>query len=220
MAQMMRAILLASATATSFFGLRASNPNSHGAARPFLGLLDHRHGAEHQQPAQTLVTRTTDFTEPLSAAGRVLARRDAKPRRKVPGRAKTLRIGHLESKADAADRADAGDGGQALAGLVLAMPGHQPRFDLPQLGIKSLKLARQDADHLARQCRHAPLDDKAPQELTNLLSSLWHSDAKLRRMTTDRVDQHGALLDQQIAHPEDGQRRLALSALDRHKPHT
>jgi hypothetical protein len=36
MAQMMRAILLASATAASFFDLRASNSNSHGEARPVL----------------------------------------------------------------------------------------------------------------------------------------------------------------------------------------
>ena len=36
MAQMTRAILLASATAASFFGLRASNPKSHGEARPLL----------------------------------------------------------------------------------------------------------------------------------------------------------------------------------------
>src|SRR5437868_4468325 len=31
-----RAILLASATAASFFGLRASNPKSHGETRPLL----------------------------------------------------------------------------------------------------------------------------------------------------------------------------------------
>src|SRR5712671_6360493 len=36
MAQMTRAILLASATAASFFGLRASNPKSHGETRPLL----------------------------------------------------------------------------------------------------------------------------------------------------------------------------------------
>ena len=36
MAQMMRAILLASATAASFFGWRASNPSSQGAVRPGL----------------------------------------------------------------------------------------------------------------------------------------------------------------------------------------
>jgi hypothetical protein len=36
MAQTMRAILLASATAASFLGLRASNPRSHGEACPRL----------------------------------------------------------------------------------------------------------------------------------------------------------------------------------------
>ena len=36
MARTMRAILLASATAATFFGLRACNPMSHGAVRPGL----------------------------------------------------------------------------------------------------------------------------------------------------------------------------------------
>src|SRR5438105_5569623 len=85
------------------------------APAALFGLLDHRGGAEHQQPAQTLVTLPADFAEPLLAAGGVLARRDADPRRKVPGRAKGLRIGHPEGKADAADRPDTGDGGPALA---------------------------------------------------------------------------------------------------------
>jgi hypothetical protein len=51
MAQMTRAILFASATAASFFGLRASNPKSHGETRPLFGPLDDRGGAEHEQPA-------------------------------------------------------------------------------------------------------------------------------------------------------------------------
>ena len=38
-------------------------------------------------------------------------------------------------------------------------------------------------------------------------------------MAADRVDQHRALLDQEIAHPEHPQRRLLLSGFDRHKPH-
>jgi hypothetical protein len=36
MAQTMRAILLASATAATFFDFRVSNPNSHGEVRPGL----------------------------------------------------------------------------------------------------------------------------------------------------------------------------------------
>src|SRR5258708_4608440 len=77
-------------------------------AAPF-GLLDDRGGAEHEQPAQALVTLAADLAGPVLAGRGVLARRDADPRRKVPARAKALRIRHLERKADAADRPDAGD---------------------------------------------------------------------------------------------------------------
>jgi hypothetical protein len=38
-------------------------------------------------------------------------------------------------------------------------------------------------------------------------------------MAADRIDQHRALLDQQIAYPEHRQRRLLLDRFDRHKPH-
>ena len=90
MARMMRAILLASATAASFFGL--SQKPRRGAA-PF-GLLDDRSGAEHEQPAQVLVALVTDLAEPVFTSGGALARGDADPGRKVPARAKGLRIGH------------------------------------------------------------------------------------------------------------------------------
>src|SRR5262252_8250780 len=133
------------------------------------GLLDHRRGAEYDQPAKPLVALAADLAEPLFAAGRVLARRDANPRRKMPGRAEHRRIGHLEGKADGADRPDAGDRGQALAGLILAMPGYQPRFDRLQLGGYGVELRRHNVDHLARQRRHPRIIGQALQQLDELL---------------------------------------------------
>src|SRR5260370_148600 len=59
-----------------------------------LGLLDHRGGAEHEQPAQALVALAADLAGPVFACRRVLTRRDADPRREVPTRAKGLRIRH------------------------------------------------------------------------------------------------------------------------------
>jgi hypothetical protein len=105
------------------------------------------------------------------------------------------------------------------------MPGHQTRFDRLQLGIQSLELARQQAEHLARQCRHSFPGRQTPQQLGHLMGSLGDRDAKLRRMAAQGIDQHRALLDQQIAHPEhprvkpEDQRRLLLGGFDRHKPH-
>src|SRR6266851_3335665 len=84
--------LLASATAASFFGLRASNPRSHAEARPALACRI------------TAVAPSTSSRRRLSSPSRlilpgfarsgILARRDADPRRKVPARAKGLRVRH------------------------------------------------------------------------------------------------------------------------------
>src|SRR6266481_699375 len=89
-----------------------------------LGLLDDGGGAEHEQSAQVLIALAADLAEPRPPGGRVVTRRDADPRRKVPARAKDPGIRHLERKADTADRPDAGDRRQALAGLILPVPGH------------------------------------------------------------------------------------------------
>src|SRR5713101_5769582 len=108
MAQMMRAILLASATARELLWLaRQQSQEPRRGAAP-LGLLDHRGGTEHEQPPQVLIALPADLAGPVFAGRGVLARGDADPGRKVPARAKGFGIRHLERKADAADRSDAG----------------------------------------------------------------------------------------------------------------
>src|SRR5438132_5983727 len=134
-----------------------------------LGLLDDRGGAEYEQPSQILVALAADLAGPVFFRGGVLARRDADPRRKAPARAKSFGVRHLERKADAADRPDAGDRCQALAGLIVPMPSHQPRLDRLQLAIYRLELAGQQAEHLARQCRYALIAGQAPQQRGDLL---------------------------------------------------
>jgi hypothetical protein len=99
------------------------------------------------------------------------------------------------------------------------MPRHQPRLDRCQFAIHHLELARQHAEHLTRQCRHPFPGRQTLQQLDHLLGSFGHRDTKLRRMAAPRIDQHRALLDQQIAHPEHRQRRLLLGRFDWHKPH-
>ena len=99
------------------------------------------------------------------------------------------------------------------------MPCHQSRLDSLQLDVQPVELAGQHADHLARQHRHALIARQALKQLGHLLGSFGHGDAELRRMPADRVDQHRALLDQQVPHSEHRQRRLLLGVLDRHKPH-
>src|SRR6516162_5671794 len=125
--------------------LRLARQQSHkprrGAAR--LGLLYDSGGAEYEQPAQILVACFADPAEPLPTGGRVLARRDADPGGKMPARVKRFRVRHLERKADATDRPDAGDRRQALAGLILPVPSHHSRLDRLQLDVQAIELAGQ-----------------------------------------------------------------------------
>jgi len=94
------------------------------------------------------------------------------------------------------------------------MPSHQLLLDRLQFDAQSLKLTSQHADHLACQRRHAFLARQALQQLVHLLGTLGHGEAELRRVAADRVDQHRALLDQQVTHSEHRQRRLLLGRLD------
>ena len=70
--QAIRAILLASATATSFGGLRLSNATSQGeaaAARCAAQLPDDSRGADHQHAAQGFVPGPRDHPKPDLAGG-------------------------------------------------------------------------------------------------------------------------------------------------------
>src|SRR4029077_284999 len=103
--------------------------------------------------------------------------------------------------------------------LWTPMPCHQPRLDRFQFAIHRLELACQHAEQLARQCRHTFPGRQTLQQLDYLVWSFGCCNAEFRRMAAQRIHQHRALLDQQVAHPEHRQRRLLLGGFDRHKPH-
>jgi hypothetical protein len=90
------------------------------------------------------------------------------------------------------------------------MPCHQPRLDRFQFAIHRLELAGQHAEHLARQCRHTFPGRQTLQQLDYLIWYFGCRNAEFRRMAAQRIDQHRALLDQQVTHPEHRQRRLLL----------
>src|SRR5215471_11244945 len=149
MTQMMRAILLASATAASFFDLRASNASSHGEVRPGLAaritavapMTSNRR--KSSSPAQLILP---SFCRPAVEFSRgVMPIQEAKcrPERKARGSA-TLR-----AKLTPAIGPIPRDGRQALAGLILPMPIHQSLLDCLQFGVEPVELTGQHADHLA-----------------------------------------------------------------------
>ena len=85
----MQAILLARATVTSIFGLRANLCASHdplGAPRR-AGRSNHSARPNDQQAADRPFTAFRNGTELLLAAGRFLQRRQSEPSREIaPGR--------------------------------------------------------------------------------------------------------------------------------------
>ena len=74
----------------------------------------------HQLSAQIAVTPFADSEQPFPAAGRVLARGETEPRGKAPAAGKGLRVDDRRHHRCRDHRADAGDCGQPLGGLVVA----------------------------------------------------------------------------------------------------
>src|SRR5215470_14232082 len=118
MAQSVRAILLASAIAASFFGLRASRVEQPGRPVARLGEADHRRRTEHDQLAQGFVALPADAALPTFAARGIVLRGKAEPRSKMPPGTEGLGVGHPESKADGANWPDPGLARQTLAHRV------------------------------------------------------------------------------------------------------
>jgi hypothetical protein len=79
-AQMMRAVLLASATAATLVVRRASNCTSHGPAGAVaLRMADHRQRANDQHLPQVAMTLLADAAQAVLTAARVLSRHQADP---------------------------------------------------------------------------------------------------------------------------------------------
>src|SRR3982074_859834 len=125
MAHSTRAILLASATAASFFGRRAKQIDQPRRAAARLGELKDRGGAQDEQLAQALIALAADAARSASPTGRVLLWRQAEPGGKVAARSGHPGVRALEGKADCGGRADARLGRTASGCRVLAVPSQQ-----------------------------------------------------------------------------------------------
>jgi hypothetical protein len=94
----------------------------------------------------------------------------------------------------------------------LGLERRQPHFDGGQLACQAVQ-------QFTRRLRHIGLAGNPFEQFFDLLRPLRAGHAELRRVPADRVAQHRALLGQQIAHLQEHQRRLLVTALDRHEAH-
>ena len=111
-----------------------------------------------------------------------------------------LGIGDRSRQSAGNDRTDAGNGLQTSAGVVCAVPGIDIQFDGMDFPVYCQELPRQTFQAGAGQSWQPliTLIGDHSQQLLDLWHASWRNDAKLRHMSTDGIDQHGSLPNQQI----------------------
>src|ERR1700761_9248994 len=151
MAQAIRAILLASATAATRGG-----PPFHQPADPrpplrsvLARVADNGHCADDQQPPQIAIALLGDTTEPVLAAGGVLLRHQPDPGRKTAPRREAIPVADLGNQCGSPGRADAWDLRQPAARLTGAVQGHDALVDGGDLGSDCAILPRQHIEDAA-----------------------------------------------------------------------
>jgi hypothetical protein len=115
------------------------------------------------------------------------------------------------------------------AGLIAAAPADDLLLDDLDPSLEPAQGLCNRQQTLMQRCRYAPVcrigQDR--YQLADMRGTFGDHDAKLRHQPAQRVDQHGALLDQHLAHPCSGQGQALVNArcrllclgLDRDKAH-
>src|SRR5438067_4005533 len=125
----MRAILLASATATTLKGRRARSCVSQGYLPGILlGAPQHSDRPDDKNAPQVAVSLLGDRSELLLAPGRILPRHQSDPGRKIASRPEDSRVRHRRHDRSRPDNPDARDRLNPLARLARAMLHLDPLF--------------------------------------------------------------------------------------------
>jgi hypothetical protein len=107
------------------------------------------------------------------------------------------------------------------AGLIAAAPADDLLLDDLDPTLEAGQGLRDRQQTLVQSCRDALVcrigEDR--DELADMMGTFGNHDAKLRHQPAQCVDQHGALLDQHLAHFMNARRRLLHLGLDRDKAH-
>src|SRR6266436_6345028 len=188
-----------------------------------LGSLaaQHRHRAVDQQAAQITVATLADRPELDLSSRAVLPRHQTERGGEVPSAGKGGGVDGERRHGAGQDRSVAGDGDQVPAGLVVAAPTDNLLLDdldpslEPAQGLHDRQQALVQRARYTLVCRIG--QDR--HQLADMMGTFGDHDAKLRHQPAQRVDQHGALLDQHLTHLVNARRRLLHLGLDRDKAH-
>src|SRR6266536_2838790 len=126
----MRAILLASATATTLKGRRARSCVSTGILPGILlGAPQHSDRPDDENAPQVAISLLGNRSELLLAPGRILPRHQPDPGREIAARPEDSRVRHRRHDRSRPDNPDARDPLNPLACLARAMLHLDPLFD-------------------------------------------------------------------------------------------
>src|SRR5262245_55322928 len=139
----MRAILLASATATTVKGRRARSRLCQGDFPEFSWA---RRNTAIAPTTKVAVSLLGDRSELLLAPGRILPRHQSDPGRKIASRPEDGRVRHRRHDRSRPDNPDAGDRLNPLARLARAMLHLDPLFDRSDDTLQRFKLRSQHDD--------------------------------------------------------------------------
>src|SRR3954465_1477443 len=140
----MRAILFASAMATTLNGRRARSCVSHGFFSGFfLASPSTECAPTTRMRRQIAVTLFRDRPKLLFAPGRILSRYEPHPGGKITARPKGIRVGHRGGYGARANDADPGDALQSLVFFIRTMLHNEPLLDRANHRLQRLELCCQ-----------------------------------------------------------------------------
>src|SRR5216683_83686 len=206
----MRAILLASAIATSIRGFLAIIRASHDpAGAPRLAATHHSHRADDKQPSQVSLPHPRDAPEPRFATRGVLSWGEAEPGREVASPCKGLGWRCQRLQRCCADRTDTRNAHETPRCLILSCAVANPPVECCDLLVERGNVSEQ---------QRAELDNDARQVVVHVLHlSCKPSDVKyalrrnnpvLRQVTAQGIDRLRPLPDQEVPSFENHARGL------------
>ena len=196
-AQAMRAILLATATATSLAGFLASSLMIHGC---FCGCRRANNGCctDDEQPSKVAISLLGDTSEPLFAPGRMLPRHKSDPCCKIPTGFEDTRVCDGRSDGRGGDHAYPRHGLDAAAHIIGTMMGVNGAIKSPDLQFQRSELiddGLQRLFHRRRKCFAITLVRDDLSKLRETFASRLGNQAELGKMGSERIDQLRALAD-------------------------
>src|SRR3954454_16695368 len=177
--------------------------------------------AVHQQAPDVAVTALGDAPQSLLAAARSLLRDEPEPGRKLACRAELTGIADARHHGGCGNQADPGDLSQSPACCAGGVPGEELLLDRGDLPLDRSDLRGQTLQYLSSEIGQTIVGRILDQfdELSSTRHALRGDDTEFGTVPPQRIDQHRALPNQQLAGSVQQENGLLFYTLERSEPH-